>query len=83
MGGGTVFSCEAKSGNDQILVEGSSLSAAESSSKRREECIKSVSLRIDWSLHVAMKASAVREDEIKDGQSHVFLSLDLSLVIMR
>ena len=28
MGGGPVFSCEAKSGTDQILVEGSSVSAA-------------------------------------------------------
>ena len=34
MGGGPVFSCEAKSGSNQILVEGSSISVTESSSWR-------------------------------------------------
>ena len=36
------FSCEAKSGTDQILVEGSYMSVAECSSRRKEECVKSI-----------------------------------------
>ena len=39
MGGGPVFSCEAKSGSYQILAEGSSVPATESFSWRSEKCL--------------------------------------------
>ena len=48
-GHGPVFSCEAKSGSDQILMKGSSVPAAKISSWQRKDSVKSASLRIYWS----------------------------------
>ena len=55
--------------------------------KSRERKASKVSHRTDRSFSSCNarpgKASVIREDEIKHGQSHVYLSLDHSLFIMR
>ena len=91
MGGGPVFSCEAKSGSDQNMVEGSSGSAAVCNLLKvlagGERNVSKVCCleRLVLAHHTALpgKASVVREDKIKDGQRQVSLSLDCSLLNMR
>ena len=75
MGGGQVLSCNAKSGTNQIFVEGSPLSAAVYNMQKvlpGGERIASKERRL--ARHTALPVLQGLEDKIKDKQSHVLLS---------